>query len=96
MRVVELGIGSAAAGGGEAVDGSVAVEVVELVVEPSGVCTVVEVAAGVPGCAPVVVVLDVVCASAANGSAEMAIAQAAIRMMNILLVTRALMGTLLL
>ncbi len=61
--VVELFIGS----GGGAMALSLVVEVVALVVVPSGVCTVVELAAGVPGALVLVVV--VVCAIADSGSA---------------------------
>jgi hypothetical protein len=61
--VVEVFIG----GGGGAIMLSSVVEVVEFVVVPSGVCTVVELAAGIPGALVLVVV--VVCAITDSGSA---------------------------
>jgi len=89
VRAVEVVIGSVGGGAGGAIAGSVAGVVAGgvagsvagvLVVVLPGLCIVVELAAGAPGSALVLVVV-VVCATAINGSAERAMARVGIRMM---------------
>lgn len=89
VRVVEVVTGSAGGGAGGAIAGSVAGV---LVVVPPGLGIVVELAAGAPGSALVLVVV-VVCATAISGSAERAMARVGTRMVVVLFSTRSLLDT---